>query len=62
MANINVSEFKEERNKLNKIVMKYSSNKIKKFCSLDAHVYQEGKISKKIKELLCLVASLVMIA
>ena len=53
-------QFKEERKKLNEIVMKYSKNNIKKFYSLDAHVYQEGILSKKIKELLGLVASLVL--
>jgi AhpD family alkylhydroperoxidase len=55
-----VAQFTEERKRLNEIVMKYSTNKIKKFYSLDADVYQEGKLSKKIKELLGLVASLVL--
>jgi len=55
-----LAQFKEERKKLNAIVMKYSTDKIKKFYSLDAHVYQEGILSKKIKELLGLVASLVL--
>lgn len=52
--------FKEERKKLNEIVMKYSSDRIKKFYSLDAYVYQKGALSKKTKELLGLVASLVL--
>lgn len=55
-----VTFFKEERKKLNEIVMKYSSDRIKKFYSLDAYVYQEGALSKKTKELLGLVASLVL--
>jgi AhpD family alkylhydroperoxidase len=55
-----VKQFREERKNLNNIVMKYSSDKIKKFYSLDAHVYQEGALSKKTKELLGLIASLVL--
>ena len=40
--------------------MKYSGTSIKKFYSLDSQVYSEGALSKKIKELLGLVASLVL--
>ena len=60
MVKKSVARFKEERESLNEIVMKYSSNKIKKFFSLDAQVYKEGALSKKTKELLGLVASLVL--
>jgi AhpD family alkylhydroperoxidase len=52
--------FMEERKHLNKIVMKYASDRIKRFYSLDALVYQEGVLSKKVKEMLGLAASLVM--
>ena len=52
--------FMEERKRLNKIVMKYASDRIKRFYSLDALVYQEGVLSKSVKEMLGLVASLVM--
>ncbi|KPJ71995.1 alkylhydroperoxidase [candidate division TA06 bacterium DG_78] len=55
-----VTLFKKERKRLNEIVMKYSTEKIKKFYSLDAYVYKEGTLSKKTKELLGLVASLVL--
>jgi AhpD family alkylhydroperoxidase len=55
-----VNQLKDERKKLNEIVMKYSTDKIKKFYSLDAYVYKEGILSKKTKELLGLVASLVL--
>jgi len=60
MTKKHVAKFIEERRRLNKIVMKYSSDEIKKFYSLDAQVYQEGILSRKIKELMGLVASLVL--
>lgn len=53
-------EFMDERKRLNEIVMKYSSDKIKRFYSLDALMYKEGSLSGKFKEMLGLVASLVM--
>jgi len=53
-------EFMDNRKRLNEIVMKYSSDKIKRFYSLDALMYKEGALSKKCKEMLGLVASLVM--
>lgn len=55
-----VTLFKKQRKRLNEIVMKYSTDKIKKFYSLDVYVYQNGTLSKKTKELLGLVASFVM--
>ena len=60
MKNEGVVRFMKERKMLNEIAMKYSSSKIKKFYSLDAYVYQEGILSKKFKELIGLVASLVL--
>ena len=53
-------EFLKERKRLNEIVMKYSGDKIKKIYSLDAQIYEAGVLSKKTKELLGLVASLVL--
>jgi AhpD family alkylhydroperoxidase len=53
-------KFMEERKRLNGIVMKYGSDRIKRFYSLDALIYKEGALSKKFKEMLGLVASLVM--
>ncbi|KPK67972.1 alkylhydroperoxidase [candidate division WOR_3 bacterium SM23_60] len=55
-----VAQFKEEQKCLNEIVMKNSTNKIKKFYSLDAHIYKEEILPKKIKELIGLAASLVL--
>jgi AhpD family alkylhydroperoxidase len=60
MSRDRIEQFKKERKRLNEIVMKYSTDKIKNFYSLDAYVYQEGALSKKMKELLGLVASLVL--
>jgi len=55
-----IKEFKEERDKLNQIVMKYASNRIKKFYSLDTQMYLDGVLPGKIKELIGLVTSLVL--
>lgn len=55
-----VDNFKKERERLNEIVMKYSGVNIKRFYNLDSRVYQEGELPRKIKELMGLVASLVL--
>ena len=55
-----IEEFKRERDRLNDIVMKYSSTQIQRFYSLDSQVYREGELPKRVKELLDLVASLVL--
>lgn len=60
MSKKQVAKFFEERKRFNDIVIKYSSERIKKFYSLDAHIFQEGVLSRKIKELMGLVASLVL--
>lgn len=55
-----IKKFMEERERLNHIVMKYGGIKIKRFYSLDSQVYRDGALSKKTKELMGLVASLVL--
>ncbi|MFB0562236.1 MAG: carboxymuconolactone decarboxylase family protein [Candidatus Lokiarchaeia archaeon] len=55
-----IDSFEKERERLNEIVMKYSGINIKRFYNLDSRVYQEGALSKKMKELMGLVASLVL--
>ena len=60
MSDKTIEKFRREREELNKIVMKYSGTNIKRFYSLDSQVYSEGALSKKIKELLGLVASFVL--
>jgi len=55
-----IDDFKKEREKLNKIVMKYAGTPIKRFYSLDSQVYREGALPSKVKEMLGLVASFVL--
>ena len=60
MSGKKIEKFKEERERLNQIVMKYGGTNIKRFYSLDSQVYRGGALPSKIKELLGLVASLVL--
>jgi AhpD family alkylhydroperoxidase len=60
MSQRTVEGFKEERERLNRLVMKYAGLGIKRFHGLDAQVYRPGTLSRKTKELLGLVASLVL--
>jgi AhpD family alkylhydroperoxidase len=56
-----IEEFKQERDRLNEIVMKYAGLETKRFFSLDSQVYREGgALPVKIKEVMGLVASLVL--
>ncbi len=56
-----VPEFQQERSRLNEIVMKYAGLSTKRFFSLDSQVYRDaGVFPVKIKELLGLVASVVL--
>ena len=55
-----MKEFAEERTKLNDLVMQYAGREMKRFFSMDHQVYADGALPKKTKELLGLVASLVL--
>ncbi len=55
-----IEKFHTERERLNEIVMKYAQLEIKRFWSLDGQVYRDGALPTKFKELLGLVASLVL--
>jgi AhpD family alkylhydroperoxidase len=55
-----IEKFQKERERLNKIVMKYAGTNIKRFYSIDSQVYLKGALPAKTKELLGLVASLVL--
>ena len=55
-----IREFMKEREILNDTVMKYADLSIKRFYNLDSKVYEEGALSRKVKELMGLVASLVL--
>ena len=52
--------FEKRREKLNELVMEKGNLQIKRFFNLDTKVYEGGALSKKNKELLGLVASLVL--
>lgn len=57
----NIEHFNLERERLNDIVFKYSGLPTKRFFSLDGQMYRdEGTLPSKYKELLGLVASLVL--
>jgi AhpD family alkylhydroperoxidase len=56
----NIVRFQQERTRLNDLVMKYAGRGIKRFYSIDAQVYEDGKLPRKTKELLGLVASVVL--
>ncbi|MGC8874851.1 MAG: carboxymuconolactone decarboxylase family protein [Chloroflexia bacterium] len=55
-----IARFQEERKRLNEIVLRYAGLEIKRFYSLDSQVYRQGALPAKVKELLGLVASLVL--
>ncbi len=55
-----VKKFREEREQLNEIVLGQDDINIKRFFSLDTAVYRAGALDAKTKELLGLVASLVL--
>ena len=55
-----LEEYMKKREELDKIVMKYADINIKRFYNLDSRVYSEGAIPSKYKELMGLVASMVM--
>ena len=55
-----ITEFQKERAALNEIVMQYADLNIKRFYSLDSQAYREGALPRDVKELLGLVASLVL--
>ena len=55
-----VEEWQEERRRLNEGLLGISGLEIKRFLSLDSQVYRGGALDRKTKELLGLVASLVL--
>ena len=55
-----VDEFQKERSEMNEIVMKHADITIQRFFSLDTQTYREGTLDRPTKELLGLVASLVL--
>jgi AhpD family alkylhydroperoxidase len=60
MTHRKIHEFKEDREQLNDLVMKRANLEIKRFFSLDEQVYRDGALPARTKEMLGLVASLVL--
>jgi len=60
MTHRTVKEFREEREALNELVLKKASLEVKRFFSLDSQTYRDGALPARTKELLGLVASLVL--
>jgi AhpD family alkylhydroperoxidase len=54
------AEFQQQREQLNEVVMKHADLTIKRFYGLDSQAYREGVLPRKTKEMLGLVASLVL--
>lgn len=55
-----IPEWQEERSALNELVLKDANLELKRFFSLDSQTYRPGALDSKTKELLGLVASLVL--
>jgi AhpD family alkylhydroperoxidase len=55
-----VTRFKEERERLNAHILSRENVNIKRFFGIDSAVYRDGALDTKTKELLGLVASLVL--
>ena len=55
-----IEDFKKERERLHKKVMEFAGKNMKTFHQLDWQTYQEGALDAKTKEMLGLVASLVL--
>jgi AhpD family alkylhydroperoxidase len=60
MPETTIDRFRAEREELNEIVMKHADLSIKRFFNLDSQAYREGALPTETKELLGLVASLVL--
>ena len=55
-----VKEFNEYRKKMNDKILSQDNKVLKRFFNLDTNAYQDGALPKKTKELLGLVASMVL--
>ncbi len=60
MSETTIGQFRAERERLNEIVMEYAGLNVKRFYNLDSQVYRDGALLARIKELMGLVASLVL--
>ena len=60
MPHKTIDEFRAERSELNELTLEKASLEIKRFFSLDSQTYREGALPVRTKELLGLVASMVL--
>jgi AhpD family alkylhydroperoxidase len=60
MTHRSIDEFKAERKELTDLTLEKANLEIKRFFSLDTQAYREGALSVRTKEMLGLVASLVL--
>jgi AhpD family alkylhydroperoxidase len=60
LAEHRIDEFREERERLNELVLKYSGTNVKRFFNLDWQAYRDGVLPARLKELMGLVTSLVL--
>jgi len=60
MVHDHEGDFNAERERLNELVMEYAGQGIKRFYGLDGQVYRDGALPARTKEMLGLVASLVL--
>lgn len=60
MTKSTITKFSKERDRLNEIMSQYTSLNTNRFLSLDNQMYRDGALPAKTKELLGLVASLVL--
>jgi AhpD family alkylhydroperoxidase len=57
---MDVEDFKKERERLHKKVMEFASKNMKSFHHLDFETYRSGALDSKIKQMMGLVASMVL--
>ncbi|MBO8161529.1 MAG: carboxymuconolactone decarboxylase family protein [Thermosipho sp. (in: Bacteria)] len=57
---MNIDEFKKFRERMNNIILENGTLNTKRFFNLDGNVYKKGQLDEKTKELLGLVASMVL--
>lgn len=55
-----VNEFNDYREKMNEVILSKNNKVMKRLWNLDTNTYDEGAIDKKTKEMLGLVASMVL--
>jgi AhpD family alkylhydroperoxidase len=60
MSHRTINDFKAEREVLTKLTLEKANLEIKRFFNLDSQVYREGALATPTKELLGLVASMVL--